>query len=270
VPSADEPAHPAPTLEDSLRRRLLVEVGAQDADIPTTEDLFLLIERTVAKIRSLNSQRCTDFSIPSRAWIDTQNIDTMIGKGITWHLTPMADGYDPLDLRAHAVKLLENVASVATIHGDIHLRNVLVRDGREPFLIDYANAGPGHPCFDLVRMECALLFQVFRLTDDERAVKDLLLAADQDGLTVGDLSTKFPRLCQSFGNQAALRAILAVRAACHSLLRDYQAELIQYYAMRLVIACQSLAIPNQQIGVVRASISAFGELFDTHRKRRGV
>ena len=78
-------------------------------------------------------------------------------------------GRSPLDLRLDAARLVAEAATIATVHGDMNLRNVLVRDGREPFLIDYAYSGPGHPCFDLVRFESALMFQMFRMTDEDPA-----------------------------------------------------------------------------------------------------
>ena len=56
---------------------------------------------------------------------------------------------------------VDALAEIVTVHGDVQLRNILVRDGREPHFIDYANCGPGHPCYDLVRLESAVLFYCF-------------------------------------------------------------------------------------------------------------
>ena len=42
------------------------------------------------------------------------------------------------------------------MHGDVHLRNILIRGESEVHLVDYAASGPGHPAVDLVRFELAL------------------------------------------------------------------------------------------------------------------
>ena len=101
------------------------------------------------------------------------------------------------------------LGAVAIVHGDVHLRNVLVRDGREPFLIDYALAGPGHPCLDLVRFESALMFHFFRMTESECAVRELI-AAGGDAATVDELYDRFPGMCQSLGNRLAIRAAVGI------------------------------------------------------------
>src|SRR5207302_5509218 len=96
-------------------------------------------------------------------------------RGIAWTI-PDRDGVerDIFAFRPRARRLVVTLAKYATVHGDVHLRNILVRDDRDPHFIDYAYSGPGHPCFDLVRLESALLFRGFRLTADERLTARLL------------------------------------------------------------------------------------------------
>jgi hypothetical protein len=185
----------------------------------------------------------------------------MLDQGIGWNFPLLPNGRSPLDLRQDAVQIVAGNA-VATIHGDMNLRNVLVRDGREPFLIDYAYSGPGHPCYDLVRFESALMFQMFRMTEDESRVCDLMLALNRDGVTLESLADDFHSLCASVGNRVAIQAAIAVKTACVDLLRQYRLPLCHYFAMKLVIACQSLTMPRLQTGIIRASTSASAQLLD--------
>ena len=59
------------------------------------------------------------------------------------------------------------MAKSAIVHGDIHLRNVLIRGESEVRVIDYEASGPGHPALDLVRFELALYLGPVRQFEDE-------------------------------------------------------------------------------------------------------
>ena len=239
-----------------------METGGISHGVPSDADLHTLIGRTINKTKSLNARACHDRTLPSLAWIDVQPFDAMAGRGVAWHLPTLPSGNNPFDLRHAAVQLLQDASDLATMHGDMHLRNVLVRDGRDPFLIDYAYSGPGHPCFDLVRCESALLFSTFRMTDDERLVRDLLLAMPRDGATLASVSAEFPTLCCSRGNRLAIQASIDARAACMELLAQYGITPRHYHAMKLVVGCQCLTMPHMQTGVVRAAVSAAAHLFE--------
>ena len=130
-------------------------------------------------------------------------------------------------------------------HGDIHLRNILVGDYKEPYLIDASYAGPGHPCFDLVRFECALLFQIFRMTDNEDSVRQLLLAIDRDGSDFTQIKAQFPGICGGVVNRTVILAIINAREACMRLLAKYQVDESHYHAMKLVISCQAVCLLSQ-------------------------
>ena len=184
-----------------------MESGWPSDGLPTETDLSAVIDRTVTKIESLNTRACAAKAVRALGWTDVSSLNAMIERGILWHLPRLDNGCDPLSLRHEAVELLKGeLRAVAIVHGDVHLRNVLVRDGREPFLIDYALAGPGHPCLDLVRFESALMFHFFRMTESECAVRELLIAAGGDAATVDELYDRFPGMCQSLGNRLAIRA----------------------------------------------------------------
>lgn len=252
---------PAPTLESTLRQVLQVESGGLPKDLPEERDLSVLLERTVAKICELNQRRCHTDTFPSRAWVNVGPLDRMLEHNIQWRLPPLYDGRDPLALRSEAERILTGTLQyAATVHGDIHLRNILVRDYREPFLIDYSYAGPGHPCYDLVRLESSLLFRIFRMTADEARMRSLLRYVSTTATTMEVLLQQFPDLCGSIGNRLAVQVAIGVRERCLMLLREYGGEVKEYFAMKLVVACQALADQQVQTGVVRAALHVASDL----------
>jgi hypothetical protein len=261
VATPDHPAVPAPTLDSTLHAALLAETGAPSANQPTERDLFTLISRTVDKIRTLNERRCTDQSLKSLAWMDVSPLKHLVDRGVSWTLPLVSPQFALMTLCDQARMLLNELGSAATVHGDLHLRNVLVRDSREPFLIDYAYAGPGHPCYDLVRFEAALLFQIFRMTDDETAIARLLHSVRDPNTDLESVARLHPELCTSLGNRLAIHALLLCRRACVSLLTDYQAAPRHFDAMQFLIACQSLSNQRLQTGTVRAAVAAFGQAY---------
>ncbi len=262
VDASDSPLNAAPTLEDTLRRVLRTESGAPSEGLPTEKDLEALITMTVDKIMRLNAQPCLDGTYRSFAWIDVDPLNTMLNKNITWNLPCIVGGLDPLAFRHDAVKRVQTLplSNAATVHGDIHLGNVLVRDYRVPFLIDYAYAGPGHPCYDLVRFESSMLFQMFRVTSDEATIRTLLKNIIGTDTSLDKIKVQFPSLCSSIGNRLAIHSMIKCRAACLDLLKKYSGSEEDYLAMKLVISYQSLTMQNLQASLVRATVVIVAEL----------
>jgi len=78
-----------------------------------------------------------------------------VAEGLNWVDPPMAaKSIDDLGVRA--LHTLADYDVVALVHGDAHLRNILLRNSTEPVLVDFANAGAGHPFFDFVRLELGI------------------------------------------------------------------------------------------------------------------
>jgi hypothetical protein len=100
------------------------------------------------------------------------------------------------------------------------------------------------------------------MTQDERAVCELLTQVFSEPTTLDQLAAKFPTLCASLGNRIALRAAIGARSACMQLLRQYGGDGRDYLAMQLVVACQSLTMQHYQTGIVRAATVAAAQLFD--------
>jgi hypothetical protein len=144
----------------------------------------------------------------------------------------------------------------AVVHGDVHLRNVLVRHDREPLFIDFASSGPGHPAFDLARFESALLFSYFRMVSDEVRVSELFHALFTSGAALEELIKAYPELLASQSSQLAVHASIQCRLGALTVLHKYGGDEMDYYAMKILIACQALTLPACQHGIVRASLRA--------------
>ena len=152
------------------------------------------------------------------------------GRWIDWSITdPQGRPLDVFSFRMWVGRHTAALNRQATVHGDVHLRNILVRDDREPHFIDYAYSGPGHPCFDLVRLACAVLFRCFRPTADEcdvaRLFHDVLRGGNEDALIQSN-----PRLTASVGNRLAVKTLAKCRRAS---IRGCAA--LQCYRFRLLL-----------------------------------
>jgi hypothetical protein len=259
VASPDDDCDAAPTLHEILHDSLLSESGGS-AKCASETELNTLISRVIGQLKRLNAQRPQSKQIASGMWTGLDELSKMDDAGISWKLLPLSDGACPLQACRDVDEYAEELNDVSVVHGDIHLRNILVRDYREPHLIDYAYAGPGHPCYDLVRLESALLFCAFRMTDREEIMRELLTAVGR-GNDFGSVQAEFPTLVNGIGNRVAIGASIAARQACLELLAEHDRDEGQYHAMKVIVSCQSLAKPECQTGVVRASVSAAAECF---------
>jgi hypothetical protein len=103
------------------------------------------------------------------------------------------------------------------------------------------------------------------MTDREEIVRELLIAIGR-GSDFDDVQANFPTLVNGIGNRIAINASIGARQACLELLNKHGGDESQYHAMKMVVSCQSLALPECQAGVVRASISAAAEIFVHYRQ----
>jgi hypothetical protein len=260
VNSPDEPHRAAPTLEDCIEKVMLGELWEGQYAGPKEDDLTVLLDRAIEHLRRLNQQACTDSATRSLAWIDLSSVEAALRKGIGWGIADLAGKpVDVLAFRHDARRIVVQLSKHATVHGDVQLRNILVRDNREPHFIDYGYSGPGHPCFDLVRLESCLLFQCLRMTEDEWAVAKVVRAI-LDGATEASILDEHATLATSIVNRLAIRACVRCRKAALEVVRNYGGGEDDYLAMKYIVACQSLVLPQTQKGIVRGALSAIGSL----------
>lgn len=262
----DEPENPgalAPTLEVRLHAAMYAELSATPPAAPREADLQVTVERAVAKLSNLN--RCTpaDLSLPSRQWLSLEGLEAMLARGVKWRL-PIDSGRtrDALAIGQAALAVTGRFAEKAVVHGDVHLGNLLVRDDREPYFIDYALSGPGHPCFDLVRFESALAFRCMRMTSDEARIAEMTETVAKEDVGADAIFHVFPDLASSAVNRLAIRASVLCRDACMAIMRPFGGTLLDYLAVRYVVACQSLTLPECQTGIVRGTLIGLARLLD--------
>jgi len=156
---------PAPSLERFL----------QDLS-PTRARLFLdsVLPAILELFRGLAMQRTNERSRHLEATLCAYKAD--VAEGLAWMQPPIvARSID--DLGARALKMLTDYNVGAFVHGDAHLRNILLRNSTEPVLVDFANAGPGHPLLDFVRLELGIWTVLLKQLDRKMAealVQELL------------------------------------------------------------------------------------------------
>jgi hypothetical protein len=261
VEAGGRPGQPAPTLEDRIESALFNELrDGETAGGPSEPDLTSLIDRAVTKLEGLNGRPCHKTSAKSFAWLGLEGLDRSLGRGINWSIAdPDGRPLDVFAIRNWVGRTAAAFGNHGTVHGDVHLRNILVRDDREPHFIDYAYSGPGHPCFDLVRFASAILFRCFRPTSDECEIAGLLLAVLR-GEDEEQLIRSNSMLTASIGNRLAIRALAKCMRASFRVLRLYNGKEVDFYCVQYVIACQSLLYLHLQTSVVRSVLSALGSL----------
>jgi hypothetical protein len=160
-----------------------------------------------------------------------------------------------------AHEILEPSYLKATVHGDIHLRNILARDLYDAFLIDYACSGPGHPAYDLARLECCMYFQFLRPVDTEESFVGLQRAISIRWASYEELERDFGRWYSSALNRTLLKGALLCRDKCLEVLKAYGLGKRDYLAAKFILACLSVSIPNLQFGSIRSTIRALAPEF---------
>jgi len=254
---------PAPQLEVRLRDLWYSQLYGSLARRcpPTVEDLKLGVRSAVSKLGRLNRSIFTGEQVAGFSAPHVTPIGTLEEQGINW-------GFDEASSRAkqRAKALFQNYAKRAVVHGDVQLRNILLRADREAFLIDYAGSGPGHPAIDLVRLELSLFLGAFRQITQWDEVVSLQKDISVTNLTAAALESKYKPLIGIRLNDVCLSGCIEARDEALAVLSDYGAGLDDYLAVKYLLAWQSLQIPDLEQGLARAVIEAIAPaLADTHQ-----
>jgi hypothetical protein len=123
------------------------------------------------------------------------------------------------------------------VHGDLHLRNVLVDEGGRGWLIDFALVGRRHNLFDFVKLETYL--RLMALAGDERAGIPADYVRFEESLAAATLGEAgagppaYPPL------QAAWRVILAIRRIARKYMARDTGFLTEYFPA-LFLYCLSV------------------------------
>jgi len=253
VGDVGDDSNPAPQLEVRLRDLWYLQLYGTLAkrDPPTVSDLKLGIRNAVSKLGKLNRNRFSGEPIANFSAPHVTPIGALEQHGIEW-------GFDEAsgDARRRAESLYKNHENSAIVHGDVQLRNILLRADREAFLIDYAGSGPGHPGIDLVRLELSLFLGAFRQITPWNEVVELQRDLSLGQLAGEGLLSKYKAVLGLDLNKVCLDGCLAARNEALAVLSEYGAGLNDYLAVKYFLAWQSLQIPDLQQGLARAVIDA--------------
>ena len=115
------------------------------------------------------------------------HLDALERDGFVWGLSDRA-----MIARQAAAERFRSMARSAVVHGDVHLRNVLIRGESEVHLIDYEASGPGHPAVDLVGFELALYLGPVRQFEDDASSVAFQKALSIDRAPLEVLRKDFP------------------------------------------------------------------------------
>jgi len=156
--------------------------------------------------------------------------------------------------RAVAEARFARLGCSAVVHGDVHLRNVLLRADRSSYLIDYGQSGPGHPAIDLVRLELALYLGVFKQTDAEEEGRRLQRVLSLDRGDWDAISSCFPRQVASVTNRVCLEGCALARDAAIEAVTAHGGTQQDYVATKYLLAWQSLIIEGLNTALARGII----------------
>ena len=255
----DQPSEGAPSLRERLRRCAAWEHGREGLPEPRAEDLRLGVDRLVEKVVLLN--RAVADEPASEGWMDAETLRKLATLGVCWRIGEDAEMFDPAEHLERAKEILDGHDAKRVIHGDLHTGNLLMPDDRTPDLIDFALAGGGHPCFDLVRISSAIAYEFLRVLAGEPELRRFFARLHLDGAAEEELLEEFPDLLSGTGAGVAVHALTACRdAALRALDGEAEEKRSQYVAMVYLIAAQSLTIEGFQEAVVRSALAAVGPM----------
>jgi hypothetical protein len=254
VQDANQGGSPAPTLEECLKRLSSIERGGSYPSALSFDDLLFVVERTIAKLETLNRIRVNASGLVNRCWLGIDPLVTLESKGIEYEIKCAGTKLNLIEMCRRARVHADRLNGMATVHGDLHSRNIVVRD-REPFLIDYAVSGPGHPCFDFVRLLSSILFSHFIMMAEEREFEDCL-AMLLEGKGVAQMCAAFPVIFAARTNLLSIEATVRCRASAIAIAEYYGGDESDFMNVMFIVACQSLVRPEYQAGVVRTVLKS--------------
>jgi hypothetical protein len=190
-------------------------------------------------LQTIGGQRTNDD--PTRHLVANLSIyNSYLQDGLTW--IPESMSRSSIDALARwALKTLTEYNVAAIVHGDGHLRNILLRNGVEPVFVDFANAGSGHPLLDLVRLEVGIWTAALKQADPRVAaalVRELLTKEAIASETVvafrGD----------SLAVEMVFQSAMKLRDACRAVTHGDPCWFEQYRAMHALLAMLALRRPE--------------------------
>jgi len=96
----------------------------------------------------------------------------------------------------------------ASVHGDLNMKNVLMDEANNMWLIDFANTRHSHILRDIAKLEVVLKFETFDITSDEKLRE--IVELEKVFLDVKNLS-EIPQIPPTLQDPKVLKAFLCIR-----------------------------------------------------------
>jgi hypothetical protein len=254
VPNDADDSSPAPMLEERLGdlwNRQWMQRTPSGELLRQSDALGRGLQRAARDIGRLNGStpRTTDF--PSYVNPRTTHLEALDAARFDWGLAPAL-----ITARDIAVSRYRRLEHAAVVHGDVHLRNMLVRGDGEIHLIDYASSGPGHPALDLAQFELALYLGPVRQFESEARCVDFQRAVSISRASLEVLEGEFPTFFQCHVNRTCAQGIVAARDAAISAVQTHGGNAVDYISAKYLVAWQHLGLIGSHTGLARAVIEA--------------
>jgi Phosphotransferase enzyme family len=254
VPSDDNNSVPAPMLEDRLEKLwndqwMQCENGTELRR--RAEALGRGLERAAHGLERLNALEPVAGPFRCYGNPSTAHLEALDSEGFEWGMEQSR-----IEARLKALARFTRLERAAVVHGDIHLRNMLVRGDGDIHLIDYASSGPGHPALDLVRFEMALYVGPVRQFETESRCVAFQRAVSIDRASLDVLQEGYPTFFQCYVNEVCARGIVAARDAAINAVQRHGGDANDYLAAKYLVAWQHVGIIGSHTGLARAVIES--------------
>jgi hypothetical protein len=170
---------------------------------------------------------------------------------ITWKFAGIA-----IKARDLSESQFTQLAESAVVHGDLHLRNILVRGDKDMHLIDYAGSGPGHPAIDLVRLELALYLGCFKQLEEESRYELFQQRLSLNRADVTDLEGCFGSSRLPAVNKVCIGGCVSARDQALQAVETHGGSPRDYLAAKYLVAWQNLLMEGRQTSLTRSVINA--------------
>jgi hypothetical protein len=252
----DDLSRGAPSLRERLEQCVAHERGNTGVPEPNRADLECGLDRLIQAIKQVNRPR-GNTDPRSLGWMKVEPLAELAAREVKWTLESDEGEFDPSDHLEWVDEKLAERGDALLVHGDLHAGNVLLREDRVPEMIDFALAGAGHPCFDLVRVGSALSLAFIRPLVAESTIRQFFRRAHVDGASKTELMAEFPTLLSGVGPCVAVHALVSCReTALEQVGVDVDDAKEHYLAMVYLVAAQSLTMDQFEGAVVRGLLGA--------------
>lgn len=257
VPDEQDDVRPAKMLDERLQGFWSEEVMNRDMRLPYA-NLCRALDNAAGALRRLNTLKPVDTGMAA-----VGNPDVVASYLERLETAGVDLGFSPTlaESRRQAKIVFARLATAAVCHGDVHLRNILVRGDRSAHLIDFAGSGPGHPAVDLARLEVSLFTEFLRPIRAEDDYVRLQVRLSLDRASFEELVSEFQLDGGPSTNKLCVHGCVAARDNALRAVADHGGDVSDYLAAKYLIAWQSLLMHGRQAILTRSIIRALSGQF---------